>query len=243
MESPSGYINKIKNSLKYENRFIVDKKFNELLDSICKDYEEILQKGQTKLFRARIYNQLDAYEKYRNYVSEIFEGYDEEGSFVNKNYLAISDGRVNPSGIPYLYTSCDIDTCIKEVKPYADSAVSVAGIEMEENLKIVDLCCNFGCDSDSWIAEFKMLLCSAFSKPIHEKGDYLLSQYISEYIKNNNYDGIGFLSAFTTYGNYNRTDEGRNITIFNYEKCRAIDSKLYRISKVNIDYVSYGKGI
>jgi len=236
--TPSEYIDKILNGLKSENRFFVENEFNLLLDKICDTHIQTISKDAI-LYRARIYAESDVCDKYNNpgkYKDERFFGFDEENSFVNKNRSAIPDGRLNPSGIPYLYASFDIDTAIKEVKPYANTAVSVAEIQLLEDIEIVNLCRNDGVAKSDWVSKFIMMLCYKFSNPVYEKGDYLLSQYVSEYIKNKPYDGIAFLSSFTNYTEYAISKKGKNITVFNYDKCKAISSTLYLTKSISIEH-------
>jgi hypothetical protein len=56
-------------------------------------------------------------------------------------------------------------------------------------------------------------------------------QYIAKFIKNLGYEGIKINSSFYK--------KGRNITIFNYDKCELVSSKLYEID----DTCFEGKGI
>lgn len=239
--TPQKYIDKIKEDLKHRNRFFVDNEFNALLDTVCKSYENTIAKD-TILYRARIYSESDRFDKYHYpefYKNQVYKGYDESQSFINLNTSAVPEGRANPSGIPYLYAAFDMETAIKEIKPYAETSINIAEIKLLDDLHIVDLCNNGGIANDAWGAEFLMLLCASFSTPIFDKGDYFLSQYISEYVKNKNFDGIAFLSAFTNFDDYYETNQGKNITIFNYKKCKATSSSLYLVNKVSIDYVSY----
>lgn len=236
-EMPSEYIDKIINDIKQKNRFRFNKEFRDLLDFICVQYITTIKK-ETPLYRARIYIEPDRFDKYHypeKYSQNLFFGFDEDNSYVNKDTSKIPEGRINPKGIPYLYAAFDIDTAIKEVKSYAKTAISVAEIELLEDLHVVDLCQDFGIASDPWDADFSMMLCSRFSEPVYYRDGYLLTQHISEYIKNEkHHDGVAFLSAFSNYDSYSMTKKGKNITIFNYEKCRPINSSLYLVKNVEV---------
>ncbi|EJV56387.1 hypothetical protein IEM_05269 [Bacillus cereus BAG6O-2] len=52
----------------------------------------------------------------------------------------------------------------------------------------------------------------------------ILIQYIAKFINNLGYEGIKFNSSLYK--------KGRNITIFNYDKCEPVSSKLYEIDDI-----------
>lgn len=244
MGSPSKDIEDIVLGLKHNNRFSVNRDFDKLLDFICDQYITTLDKDSTPpLYRARIYFGNDRFEKYHNpekFKNIPFFGFDKENSFVNTgvntHFSNVSGGRANLQGIPCLYAAFDKDTALKEVKPYANTAVSIAEIALLEDLQIVDLCKNHGLAEDPWGAEFSMMLCSRFSEPVYDENGYLLSQHISKYMKNRNCDGIAFLSAYTKYSSYVTSNKGKNIAIFNYEKCEPINSNLYLVQNVDVEF-------
>lgn len=115
--TPTQFIYKTKDKIKYENRFFIDKEFNKILDILCEDKQLISNiEENTILYRARIYNKSDKYKKYKSDYKkdEKFFGFNSEESFVLEDKSKVKDGRCNPNFIPYLYTSKDIETAIKE---------------------------------------------------------------------------------------------------------------------------------
>jgi hypothetical protein len=69
------------------------------------------------------------------------------------------------------------------------------------------------------------LIMEDFSTPTDsDKSSYIPCQYNAELIKAMGIEGIKFNSSL--HG------AGRNITIFNYEKCQPISSKLYKIEDI-----------
>lgn len=60
-------------------------------------------------------------------------------------------------------------------------------------------------------------------------------QYISEYIKLKGFDGVMYTSAFSR-NILPQIKSYKNIAIFNYSNCEAINSKLYMIDKVDLIY-------
>ena len=80
-------------------------------------------------------------------------------------------------------------------------------------------------------------LSSFFSKPYGKDGDYLICQYVSEYIKNIGYDGIRFFSSRVLQKFCD--DCFVNYTIFNYNKCKPISSDLLYVFDSHIETKSY----
>ncbi|MBP0723929.1 RES family NAD+ phosphorylase [Bacillus sp. RG28] len=67
-----------------------------------------------------------------------------------------------------------------------------------------------------------------FSIPSNSnKKDYLPTQYIAEYIKLLGFEGIRFNSSLYNIGN--------NLTIFNYQSCEPISSKIYEVGDICFD--------
>lgn len=218
--------------LKNKNRFCNEKLDNIIEFIFSSDINKIFLKNGTHLFRARIYDYYDGDSKYNDISEKIFKGYDELGSFVNLNFNAILDGRCNPSGIPYLYASNSQRCCIHEVRPSIDAYVNVAEIEISKTLKILDLStATIACMHPEKNRIFPEIpngvLCQylyeLFKRPYQHNSDYLITQYISEKIKNCGYDGIRYESSLY------RGEMNQNYVIFSYQKCKAINSRLFKI--------------
>lgn len=122
-----------------------------------------------------------------------------------------SNGRVNPEGICYLYASDNSKTATLEVRPVISQYVSIAEIELLEDITLFDFTTNY----DIWEAEKNFdqsvdftVLGEYFSKPNYNGySSYLATQYISEYIKHlknengeNIFDGLCFLSSLDKKG-------------------------------------------
>lgn len=238
-----------KEEVLYKNRFIIKHDVLDYLKHFAETNQVKIEKD-TILYRARLFTDNDTYIKYASSVVEGLEvddhlkraylklnngtntnpesgfwGYDEKGSFVPSNNDTVNDGRANPAFIKYLYTAEDPYTSIVEVRPYLQSKISVAQIKINEPLTIAD----FTYDSFGKLEGFEQnlmyLIMSDFSKPTDsDKKRYIPTQYVAEYIKTLGIDGIKFNSSL--YG------RGRNITIFNYEKCKPVGSKLYEIEDI-----------
>lgn len=229
------YFREAADELKVKNRFA-----NEKLDRVVNALvyadmnAEIIRKG-TILYRARNYTELDAAKRFLYCDREVFQGYDKDGSFVNPK--ADKEGRCNPQYIPYLYVAESRGCCIAEISPRVGEYVSVAEIKVNKPIKILSLAKQSAVSKGepsiiSGIPDSTIILYleGLFSKRHEKDGDYLMTQYLSEKVKNAGYDGISFFSSV-----YTGTDR-TNITIFNYHTCEAINSKLCKISDIAIEY-------
>ncbi len=242
--SPAELIKNIIESLKNENRFFVDERFLKLLYHFAFDlgsrYVSQLSMypfDNRCFYRARKYKEKDASERcYDVGKYAPFQGYDAEGSFVPP-VGSISEGRINPENIRYLYTCSDEKTSILETRIQPGEYVSIAKIHLREEVHFVDLSKNYSIidadseDKSNWINFFVLDLAGFFQKPYVDNGSYYFCQYVSEYLKNWGFDGIAFRSSMA------QTDFGAvgvNYTFFNYEKCEVVSSKLYHVIRIEV---------
>lgn len=234
-----------KEEVLYQNRFIINHEVLGYLKNMAEICRRTIEK-ETILYRARQYAGNDYFLYYlqnadkttdESYVTSAFKarieqmeqtgfwGFNGEESFVPSNNDLIGDGRANPSFIKYLYTAEEPYTALVEVRPYLGSRVSVAEVRVNAQLIVAD----FSYDSFGKLDGFEQclmyMIMSDFSKPSDsDKKSYIPTQYVSEFIKTLGIDGIRFNSSL--HG------RGRNITIFNYQNCRPIGSKLYEIEDI-----------
>lgn len=225
--------------LKNKNRF-----HNEKLDKIINyifssEANKITIKKGTILYRARIYDNPDAELKHSAFSESKFKGYNAIESYVNLNFDKVIDGRCNPYGIPYLYASQSQQCCIHEVRPIIEEYVSVAEIDVLNNLKILDLSTETIFLMKSFNEEqinsipipvFCQHLYKLFKRPYQQRCDYLVTQYVAEKIKNRGYDGIRYTSSLY------KGEQNQNYVIFSFEKCKAINSRLFKITGNMISY-------
>jgi hypothetical protein len=133
-----------------------------------------------------------------------------------------SSGRANPFGISYLYMASTVETAISEVRPFNEGVVYVSelaisdAVNKDNPLLFINLT-NPRRDVSPFVFsedEYELLIYSLslleqfssdLSKPVKpHKSDleYLPTQFICEYIKSLNYQGIIFNSSFGTGLNY-----------------------------------------
>ncbi|MGE5415299.1 MAG: RES family NAD+ phosphorylase [Acidobacteriota bacterium] len=236
----------------YKNRYFIKHEVLDYLEKFADKNKRTVEEN-TLLFRARRYtdstvfipyiddNHNDADNEVKDrYFSAMqkaivkdkeesgFWGYDDNNSLVPPNADMVKDGRTNPAYIKYLYTATDPYTALVEVRPYLESKVSIAELEVVDSLNIVD----FSFDSDSlrehegFDRHLIIAMMLEFSEPSDgDSKSYIPTQYIAEFIKTLGFEGIKFNSSL------NRS--GKNVTIFNYDnKLRAKCSKLYEINDI-----------
>ena len=206
------YWDKLKKELKHENRFFPYFDINNDILEILKYRNHKLQSGDV-LFRARMGEQV------------------EEDMLAPPSKIAKS-GRANPNGISYLYCAVDKETCIAEIRPWKGSKITVASVEINKELKLVDLSSNKFSPlifedyndilaMDALISRFAKELSTPVD-PSNSEIDYLPTQYITELIKVRGYDGIYFKSALGPAYNIVIFDE-KNVTVKDIEMVEVQD--------------------
>lgn len=148
---------------------------------------------------------------------------------------ATGNGRINPKGISYLYASNRRETAALEARPHISQLVSIAEVMTTEEIVLFDLTRNVFADEEppnEEIRMFRKLLAHYFSRPNYS-GDqaYLVTQYISEYVKGRigettglHFDGICFSSSLDR--------EGTNYVIFDtteHPKYEIVSSSLEKV--------------
>ncbi|OEJ15505.1 hypothetical protein BFL38_13345 [Brachyspira hampsonii] len=216
-----------KKEIIYNNRFFPKHNIIDVVKKEALNYKFILEKD-SELYRSRIFKD-DVIKQEVNEDKQII-GYDEKNSMAPSPEIAKA-GRANPEKISYLYTSEDIKTSIKEVRPMIDSFVSVAEIKILCDLTLFDIT-KFTFENIENIKTELVSLNECFSNVNYGNDiDYIPTQYIAELLKNLGFDGIRFGSSLNK--------GGINITLFNHEKnCKFIKSKLYFISDIDVKYSS-----
>ena len=179
-----------------------------------------------------------AYLKFvERYSGPSFWGYDKRNSDAPPPGYP-SPGRINPDGISYLYVAEDVRTAILEVRPVPTQFVSVAQVELTEDIKVYSFAKPSSPDDDgkdflSWTEYGE--ISSYFAVPNYGgKSYYLATQYISEYIKHMKnpdgqamFDGLCFRSSLnpdgTNYVLFDVSDDTKKYRICNSSLCQVKD--------------------
>jgi len=156
-----------------------------------------------------------------------FGGYDEKDSFVPDSYDLIKDGRLNPYYIPVLYVAESRDTALYEVRPNTKSIINLAEIELLHEINVFDIADKVISETSDFMI-FKNILSILFSRIVTEPKEYIVTQFIAEFIQDIGFDGIRFDSSLHT--------EGINLGIFDIDACKAISSDLFEITGIRYHY-------
>ena len=152
-----------------------------------------------------------------------------------------SNGRANPSGIPYLYVATDEETAVAEIRPFKSASVCVAKFELTKMLTFANLC-----DPRSSISPFLLIdddeglqllrrympflvrMGEELRKPVspHKSNfEYLPTQYLCEFLKHSGFHGVMYKSS---------VGSGLNYAIFDDTSLRGVDVSTYKVDKVNL---------
>ncbi|MCM3691501.1 RES domain-containing protein [Neobacillus niacini] len=211
---------RFKEELKHANRFFPSTQltvFNNSFDDVLYNRTTYLAEGLT-LYRARMGQQ--PIDKMMAPPSALAKA-----------------GRSNPHGISYLYCSIDEPTCVAEIRPWKGSKITVAQIELNKGLRVVNLLKGrlspFLFDSPYKVLEVDKLL-TYFSQelstpvdPDKSEIEYLPTQFITELIKSKGFDGIMFKSAMGPQ---------YNIVIFDEKNAEVKEIETLEVNNIIYEY-------
>jgi hypothetical protein len=222
------YWDKLRQSLKWERRFLVE------LENI-KDLE------WDKFFRDQIiFNETEKFYRARIHYTEGEKKYIPARMGFPEKKMVYS-GRANPQGIPYLYLSKTKLTTLYETRALFHDEVSIGEFRVRagEELYIVDFTEKGSAFSGignlrnhAKAIKLKELIGKDLSKPIRRYDsdiEYIPTQFICEFIK---YvigaDGILFNSSLHK--------GGQNLVLFKDGKVDCIEVKKYILTNISIDF-------
>lgn len=146
-------------------------------------------------------------------------------------------GRANPAGIPYLYLATDPNTAISEIRPNITDFITVGKFNAIKNIITIDLRkvspFHFTL-SENFLEGIELIgffnrLASDLTIPINSNDsflDYLPTQYLSEFFKQNGWDGIMYKSSF---------GPGHNLALFSEEKVQCLEITHYEIINTSFE--------
>jgi len=226
-----------------ENRYILNERWQRFIQSILhtsKKREYILKAGRI-LARARIGIkpvEIENEEGMSNYFEYPLPP-DEMGAPPGKGATA---GRLNPSGISYLYVSSDEKTAIAEVRPWKRADISVGYFEILNDQRIVDLTK----DQREWIIPYAFgesltteeleesiwaSINGTFSQPVspHDQPlHYVPSQYLAEVFKLHGFDGVKYRSSLN--------NNGFNIVLFSPNCARLKNWQIFDVADIEYKF-------
>lgn len=213
------------------NRYYDDTPLLDLLYNHSKSFKYDILHGQS-FYRGRIFdldNIISSKEQFEDWLADDknrFQGYDSKESGAPPSKYA-TEGRLNGQCISFLYTCSDIATVIYELRPTRGKRVSVAKFITNRNLVFADLTVKKA-DSISVprLSDLLRLIAREFSVPHYAGYNYSFTQYLAEHLMNLRFNGVIFESSLNP--------DGENFVFFNPEDCRAINSRLYEITDIEV---------
>ena len=207
-------------SIKYGNRFhsgmFNSKQFISFIDMVINGYP-----AGMKMYRARICPDKKGYSK------------DDMNAPPKDKRTA---GRINPEGIGVLYLSSDKLTILNEVRASAFDHISIGTFQAVRDIRTVNLSgfdktSPFKYDSDlaGFAANRKVFkeLAAEVARPLRRSDsnlEYLPTQYITEFIKSQNFDGVVYDSTLR--------QGGYNLAIFNDDLFECVKVQTIEVSEI-----------
>jgi hypothetical protein len=208
------------NSIKYGNRFHSGMfnagVFASFLSIVAKMYP-----AGSRLYRARISANRDGFSK------------DAMGAPPRDKRSA---GRINPEGIGVLYLSSDVKTVLNEVRASVFDYVTVGTFQNTRGIRVVNLSgvaqtspFLYEGELEQFAANRKVFqeIAAEIAKPLRRSDsplEYLSTQYITEFIKSEHYDGVEYASTLKQGGN--------NVAVFDETLFDCTDIQTVEVAKI-----------
>lgn len=208
------------NSIKYNNRFHSNKFNPDVFASFLSTAVTVCPEG-THFFRARIAQNSDG-----------FSADDMYGPPKEKRCA----GRVNPEDIGVLYLSSDEKTVLNETRVNAYDYVTIGTFRTKQKIRIVNLSniakispFMYTGDLERFAANRKVFqeIALEIAKPLRRSDsilEYLPTQFISEFVKSQGYDGVAYESTLRR--------DGYNLALFNEKLAECIDVKTVEVTNI-----------
>jgi hypothetical protein len=210
---------------KGSNEFYRGRIYKNTISERAVELSESISKAQTEEELKNIKTMSD--EFYKSVIDSLhngFLGYDEKDSFVPCDASKVKPGRCNREFEVVLYVADIPETCISELKPLIHEKISVAQVECLEELKLINLSFDFD-DKGTYRDLYSLLFVTS---PTEENKDvYLSTQALCGIVRDEGYDGISYSSC--------QNLKNTNYVIFNYNKCRTINSRIYMVDDIRYE--------
>lgn len=209
------------NSIKYKNRFH-NNKFNadvfaSFLSSVVKTYHS----GEC-FYRARISNDIGGYNCEEMYAPPRGKR---------------SAGRINPEGIGVLYLSLERETVLNETRVNLFDYVTIGKFRAKRDLRVVNLSGLLKISPFDYADSLERFalnrdifreLSIEIAKPLRRSDstlEYLPTQFISEFVKSQGYDGVEFESTLR--------NGGHNLALFDEEIAECFEVHTMEVKKID----------
>jgi hypothetical protein len=150
------------------------------------------------------------------------------------------EGRANPKGMPVLYASNNRETAMSEVRPWIGAWISVAGLKLVRDVKVVKCLVDNVSISRHYDEEPEDHIKTqvvwshidrAFAEPVARGDDvaeYAPTQIVAELFKSMGFDGVLYRSAFGS--------PGYNVALFDLGCAEVNLCSLFEVKSVNFSF-------
>lgn len=147
-----------------------------------------------------------------------------------------SAGRINPEGVSVLYLSSDKETVINEVRANAFDYVTIGKFQLLRDIRVVNLSGIAKTSPFLYDGELEQFainrkvfqeIAVEIAKPVRRSDsllEYVSTQYIAEFIKSQNYDGVEYASTLRKGGS--------NLAIFDENIFNCIEVETIEVSEI-----------
>lgn len=163
-----------------------------------------------------------------------------------------AEGRANPYNITMMYLASSEETAIAEVRPDVGFPVTVSEFKVVTELKLVD----FVSLRPSWAWFFRhpgisddeylwLELSNDYSRPLFKEEqqiNYLQTQVITEYFKDQGFDGLIYQSQFNAKKTPTQVKElAKNFVIFDPDAVEHVKAEVWKISEQSVLVEKFSK--
>jgi len=234
--------------VRFRRRYVWDKHTLAFIDTVkatLRDRDVEFSKGKT-LWRAQL--GIELYKRDENHAEEP-SGYNAERMKPRANRAM--EGRANAAGVSVLYMGTTQRTAISEVRPWIGAEVSIAQLQLNRDIKVLDLTRGHGKLSFAHLQLDQLTdgkatpeqrevavwidIDNAFSRPVtksDDMADYVPTQILAEVFREMGYDAIAYKSQFGK--------DGYNIAAFNPEDADVIGCAPFEVSEIDIAFQQSG---
>lgn len=215
------------------NRYFTDTPLLNLLWDSRESLKYYIPQGES-FFRGRVFNIDDVAPTNKSFINwvdskgETFEGYGKKDSGAPPRKNA-TEGRLNGNGISFLYTCNNQKTVIYELRPTRYEKISIAKFITERSVVFADLTrYKSNRVMNQQLSDLLRLIADEFSTPHYAGHNYSFTQYLAGQFMDMGFDGVVFKSSLDI--------DGENYVFFYPKDCVAINSKLFMVDSISIDY-------
>jgi hypothetical protein len=145
-------------------------------------------------------------------------------------------GRINPDGIGVLYLASDKETVLNEIRASAYDYVTIGKFIAVRDLEVVDLSgvgksspFIYGNEFEKFAINRRVFqeIAAELAKPLRREDsplEYLPTQFISEFIKSLNYDGVEYASTIR--------QGGYNLAVFDIDSFVCVSTETVEVNSV-----------